>query len=132
MQATVFSRSQSETAKVVLVDDDLPVLGSLRFLLEAEGFEVDAFDSGAALLLQPFLPEKGCFVIDYHMPEMNGLTLLARLRDRRSLLPAILITGDPDPSIEQKAAHAGVVLVLRKPHLGDGLLEGIRKALRDH
>lgn len=132
MQASLFSRSPSETGKVILVDDDLPVLGSLRFLLEAEGFNVDAFDSGATLLLQPVLPDKGCFVIDYHMPEMNGLELLARLRDRRSALPAILITGDPDHSIEQKAAHAGVVLVLRKPQLGDGLVEGIRKALRDH
>ncbi|WP_051335406.1 response regulator [Methylocapsa acidiphila] len=119
-------------AKIVLVDDDLPVLGSLQFMLEAEGFDVDVFESGATLLLQPVLPDKGCFVIDYHLPEMDGLELLARLRDRRCVLPAILITGDPDQTIEHKAAGAGVLLVLRKPHLGDGLIEGIRKALRDH
>ncbi len=132
MQASAFPSSRTKSAKVVLVDDDLPVLGSLQFLLNAEGFDVDVFDSGATLLLQPALPEKGCFVIDYHMPEMNGLELLGRLRDRRSILPAILITGDPDRSIERKAAHAGVLLVLRKPHLSDGLVMGIRKALGDH
>lgn len=127
-----FSRSDTEAAKVVLVDDDIPVLKSLRFLLETEGFDVVAFDSCAALLLQPVLPAKGCFVIDYSMPEMNGLELLARLRDRRSLLPAILITGDPDGSIEEKAASAGVLFVLRKPHLGEKLIDGIRAALRQH
>lgn len=132
MQASLFSRSAFGAAKVVLVDDDPAVLGSLRFLLETEGFDVDAFDDGLELLLQPVLPVKGCFVIDYKMPAMDGLELLARLRDRRSWLPAILITGDPDGSIEQRAAQAGVREVLRKPLLHDRLIEGIVAALQAH
>jgi len=54
------------------------------------------FKSGMELLSQPALPNRGCFVIDYSMPLMNGLELLARLRARRSTLPVILITGRPD------------------------------------
>lgn len=130
MQASFYSQSAFEAAKVVVVDDDLAVLESLRFLLETEGFDVAAFDDGLELLLQPILPIKGCFVIDYKMPVMNGLELLARLRERRSWLPAILITGDLDGAIEQRAARAGVSRVLRKPLLGDGLIEGILAALR--
>jgi FixJ family two-component response regulator len=132
MQAIPVSHVSLETAKVVLVDDDLSVLGSLRFLLEAEGFDVDAFDSGIKLLSLPALPARGCFVIDYHMPVMNGLELLERLRDRRSALPAILITGQLDRLIEQKAARAGVLQVFSKPHLGKGFIQRIRKALQDH
>lgn len=132
MPAPLHPHALSETPKVVLVDDDLSVLGSLRFLLEAEGFDVDAFDSGMALLLQSTLPAKGCFVIDYHMPIMNGLELLARLRDRRSSLPAILITGQTDRLIEQKAAYAGVSQVFFKPYLGKGLVHGVRKALQHY
>lgn len=132
MQATLFQRASIEAPKVVLVDDDRPVLVSLRFFLETEGFDVEAFESGTDLLAQPMLPVKGCFVIDYHMPEMNGLELLAQLRDRRSLLPAFLITGHPDLAIERKAAHAGVLQVFCKPHLGGALVQGIRKALREH
>jgi FixJ family two-component response regulator len=52
---------------------------------------------------------------------MNGLELLARLRARQSMLPAILITGQADRSIDQRAAHAGVLQVLRKPQINDGL-----------
>jgi FixJ family two-component response regulator len=118
-----------EPAKVVLVDDDLAVLSSLQFLLELEGFDVATFKSGMELLSQPALPNRGCFVIDYSMPLMNGLELLARLRARRSTLPVILITGRPDRSIDRKAAHAGVLQVLRKPQINDGLVKSIREAL---
>jgi two-component system, LuxR family, response regulator FixJ len=119
----------SESAKVVLVDDDLAVLGSLRFFLELEGFDVIAFESAKALLSQPALPSRGCFVIDYCMPLMNGLELLTQLRARRSTLPAILITGQTDRSIDQRAARAGVLQVLRKPQLNDGLVKYIQEAL---
>ncbi len=122
-------QSSLDSAKIVLVDDDLAVLSSLQFLLELEGFDVAAFKSGMDLLSQPVLPDRGCFVIDYSMPQMNGLELLARLRARRSTLPAILITGRPDRSIDQKAAHAGVLQVLRKPQINNGLLKSIREAL---
>jgi two-component system, LuxR family, response regulator FixJ len=132
MPALLHTHASLETPKVVLVDDDLSVLASLCFLLEAEGFDVNAFDSGVALLSQPTLPGRGCFVIDYHMPVMNGLELLARLRARRSNLPAFLMTGQQDGLIEQRAAHAGVSRVFFKPHLGDGLIRSIQKALQDH
>lgn len=131
MPAVLHMRASFETPKVVLVDDDLSVLASLCFLLKTEGFDVDAFDSGMALLSQPTLPGRGCFVIDYHMPVMNGLELLARLRARRSYLPAFLMTGQQDRLIEQKAAHAGVSRVFFKPHLGDGLVQSIQEALQD-
>jgi two-component system response regulator FixJ len=129
MPSSAADRPPAEPAKVVLVDDDLAVLRSLRFLLEAEGFEVETFQSGAELLLQPKLPERGCFVIDYCMPVMNGLELLARLRDRKSALPAILMTGHADGQIDLHAARAGVRRVFHKPNLHGGLVETIRRAL---
>lgn len=122
-------RCSLEPLKVVLVDDDLAVLSSLQFLLELEGFDVVSFKSGPELLSQPALPSRGCFIIDYSMPSMNGLELLAELRARRSTLPVILMTGRADRSIEQRAAQAGVLQVLRKPQLNDGLVKSIRDAL---
>ncbi len=130
MPNSVSGRPPTEPATVVLVDDDLAVLRSLRFLLEAEGFAVDTFQSGAELLLQPKLPSRGCFVIDYCMPVMNGLELLARLRARKSTLPAILMTGHFDRQIDADAARAGVRQVFHKPNLHGGLVETIRHALR--
>jgi two-component system, LuxR family, response regulator FixJ len=88
---------------IYVVDDDAGVLGSLRFLLETEGFAVRTFRSGAALLNTPGSADADCFVIDYKMPDINGIDLVGRLRDRDITAPAILITGYPDGKISVRA-----------------------------
>jgi FixJ family two-component response regulator len=115
-------------AMIYVVDDDLDVLGSLQFLLETDGFDVRTFKSGAALLKDD-ASDADCFVIDYKMPNMNGLDLVNRLRNRDISAPIILITGDPDEHISEKAATAGVRHVLRKPLLDESLIGHIRGAL---
>ncbi|MGY4592990.1 response regulator RpfG family c-di-GMP phosphodiesterase [Bradyrhizobium sp. GM22.5] len=60
---------------VYVVDDDAAVLGSLRFLLETEGFAVQTFRSAPALLNATTPPGADCYVIDYKMPDINGIEL---------------------------------------------------------
>ena len=116
---------------ICVVDDDCDVLGSLQFLLETDGFDVRTFKSGAALLKDTASDDADCFVIDYKMPNMNGLDLVNRLRSRDISAPIILITGHPDEHILEKAATAGVHHVLRKPLLDDSLISHIRGALSE-
>lgn len=123
--------SRSAAVPVVyVVDDDMDVLGSLRFLLETDGFEVRTFRSGAALLNAMVRGEVDCFVIDYKMPAMSGIDLAAGLRNRDIEAPIILITGYPDENISAKAAAAGIHHVLLKPHLEESLVSRIRGAIR--
>src|SRR4051812_961944 len=97
--------TQPSLAPVIyVVDDDTDVLGSLRFLLETDGFDVRTFRSGAAVLNGNAAGQVDCFVIDYKMPTMSGIDLANRLRSRHIATPIILITGYPDENIEQKAA----------------------------
>jgi FixJ family two-component response regulator len=114
---------------IYVVDDDLDVLGSLQFLLETDGFDVRTFKSGAALLDDAASGGADCFVIDYKMPNMNGIDLVKRLRKRDISAPIILITGHPDEHISEIAASAGVCHVLRKPLLDESLIGHIRGAL---
>ena len=114
---------------IYVVDDDLDVLGSLQFLLETDGFDVRTFKSGAALLGDAGSNDADCFVIDYKMPNMNGLDLVERLRKRDISAPIILITGYPDEHISEMAATAGVRHFLRKPLLDESLIGHIRGAL---
>ena len=116
---------------VYVVDDDVGVLGSLRFLLETEGFEVRTFRSGAALLSAVRPVDVDCLVIDYKMPDMNGLDLVASLRGNNVAAPVILITGYPDANIAARAATAGVEHVLLKPLLGDSLAKHIKIAIAE-
>jgi two-component system, LuxR family, response regulator FixJ len=114
---------------VYVVDDDQGVLGSLRFLLETDGFDVKTFRSGSALLDALTSNRPDCFVIDYKMPNMNGIDLTNILRNRDVSTPVILVTGHPDENIPGKAAVAGVHHVLLKPHLEESLVARIREAI---
>jgi two-component system response regulator FixJ len=114
-----------------VVDDDAAVRNSLKFMLEVEGFEVCAYANVDDLLNKERPPASGCLVTDYHLPAMNGLELVAQLRDRRILIPAILITSHPDEYIRNRAAAAGIPIV-EKPVLGSHLLDTIREAFDGH
>lgn len=116
---------------IYVVDDDTDVLGSLRFLLETDGFDVRTFRSAAALLDGSGVGKADCIVIDYKMPAMSGIDLANRLRNRHIEIPIILITGYPDENIEEKAAAVGIRHVLLKPHLEESLVSRIRGAIQD-
>src|SRR5436305_14598512 len=114
---------------IYVVDDDHDVLSSLRFLLEAEGFDVRTFRSGSALLWSSARHEADCLVVDYKMAGIDGLELASRLRALDVVTPIVLITGYPDANIRAKASSAGVRQVLLKPNLEDSLPECVRRAI---
>jgi len=123
--------TSSAQPTICVVDDDAGVLGSLRFLLETDGFAVRTFRSGAAALNAARGSDVDCFVVDYKMPDMNGIELVGQPRKRDVLAPVILITGYPDANIPARAAAAGVNDVLRKPLLDESLVRQIRSAIQD-
>jgi FixJ family two-component response regulator len=122
------ARSAPARSVVLVIDDDPAVRNSLKFALEVEGFSVQVYPTGAALLDKDDMPESGCLVTDYNLPGMNGLDLLQRLRERDIKLPAILITTHPTAVIRSQAASAGVRLI-EKPLLNDTLFRCIRSVL---
>ena len=121
--------NNSRTRVVLIVDDDAAVRGALRFALEAEGFRVQDYDGAMALLIDRHMPPFGCLVIDYRMPVMDGLELVAVLRDRGIAAPAIIITGRTNKELEAQAAKLGVRQVLEKPLSDGALVAAIRSAL---
>lgn len=116
-----------EKGVVVIVDDDPAVCSSLEFSLGVEGYRVETYGSGAELLKQSHMPACGCLVIDYCLPEMNGLEVAHALRQRHISLPIILITTHPTLMLRRSAAAEGIPII-EKPLLGNTLTESIRAA----
>ena len=112
---------------VAVVDDDPAVCGSLKFSLELEGFIVRAYGSGAELLNASDFTEFSCLVVDQRMPEMSGMELISRLRERQVLTPAVLLVSHLNAALSARAANAQVPIV-EKPLLGNALLDCIREA----
>ena len=84
---------------VLVVDDDAAVRAALKFALEVEGFRVRVYDSAAALLADDSLPVRACLVIDYRMPDIDGLELVDRLRGATGRA-----AGHPDQRSRQQPA----------------------------
>ena len=114
---------------ILLVDDDAAVRNALKFSLEMEGFSVRLYPTPEALLAESDLPAGGCLVIDYRMPEIDGLELVERLRNRGVALPVLLISGRVTRSLRDRASGLGISDVLEKP-LSD-LAGSIRRVLDD-
>lgn len=113
---------------ILLVEDDPAVVNALIFSFELEGFEVRAFADGETLLASTPLPTRGCLVVDYNLPGIDGLDLVERLRAADVSLPAILITTNPRNALREQAAMAGVPII-EKPLLTDALRDSVRDAL---
>ena len=116
--------------RIFLVDDDPAVRASLQLALEQEGFSVAVYESGEALAEGDALPAEGCLILDYRLPGMDGLTLLALLRRRAVAMPAVPITSNPKAALRKRAADAGVPIV-EKPLMGNALADSVRRALFD-
>lgn len=123
--------SHPAKSTVFVVDDDAAVLGSLQFLLETDGFVVRTFRNGTAMLNAAGTAGADCYVVDYKMPDVNGIELASRLRQSDGGTPVILITGDPDENISTRAAAAGVKHVVLKPLLDEDLVKRIHSAIQD-
>ena len=106
---------------VAIVDDDLAVRDSLRFLLEVVGHSVETFDSAAAFLSAK-IQHLTCLILDHHMPHMAGLELAEILRVDGAAIRILLITGLPSPAIFARAAELGIK-VLEKPTSDEELLD---------
>jgi FixJ family two-component response regulator len=114
---------------IAVVEDDVAVLNSLEFALQAEGYAVCGFERASDALASPAVMDADCLVLDYAMPDLNGIALLERLRARGlKQRPAIIIASNPPARCLQEAAAAGAPVV-EKPLTGDRLLDEIRQAL---
>jgi two-component system, LuxR family, response regulator FixJ len=112
---------------VAVVDDDLAVCDSTRFLLELYDLSVRTYQSGADFLRDD--PDIACLIVDYQIPDLNGLEIVSELRRRGSNVPAIMITAAADPAVERRAAGLGISQVLEKPLSTQALLSAIRQEL---
>lgn len=102
--------------KVLVVDDDPSVLATYRRLLTRAGYEtVTADDPLRVLDDRPGSVSFDLLLLDYKMPGMDGLTLLAELRRREWKAHCILISAYLNDDVRHQARILGVERVLEKP-----------------
>jgi len=111
--------------KVVLVDDDAAVRSSLKLLLAGRGHDVDDYAGGQAVLDANLAGDHVCLIADYLMPDIDGISLLNKLRQQGWSGPALLITGHFDTTLEKRAIAGGYSLMFEKPLRSQRLIAAI-------
>ena len=114
---TVFSNTSTQDTKgtVYVVDDDDAIRDSLRWLLEANDYKVELYDSGESFIAKYDLNAIAVLVLDVRMPGMSGLEVQEHLLARKADLPIIFITGHGDVPMAVRALKKGAVDFIEKP-----------------
>jgi len=114
--------------KVFLVDDEKVVRLSLKRELQNKNYEVEDFESAQEAL--SFISEDwpGVLVSDVSMPQMNGLTLMEKVKEVDPEIPVILITGKGNIPMAVKAIQKGAYDFLEKPFATEALIDAVKRA----
>ncbi len=114
---------------VYILDGDPDERAVLEAQLASRTLTVRTFDSAKAFLRGIERDSPGCVVLELRLPDLPGLEVLERLARRKSVLPAIVVTGHGDIASAVRAMKAGAFDFLEKPVEGKALLALVRKAL---
>ncbi|HEU0039074.1 MAG TPA: response regulator [Verrucomicrobiae bacterium] len=99
--------------RILIVDDDSLVRGSLAAVLESEGFVVDEAHNGIEAVTRAIERLPDLVLLDLNMPHWDGWTAFTKLDRVRPLVPVIVITARPNQYKE--AVRLGVDAFMEKP-----------------
>jgi len=111
--------------QVVLVEDDDALRRSLQLLITGQGYEVSAFSSPKAAVSSPAAAGAACLVIDYLLPQYDGIEALRLFRAGGAGGRAILITAYHTPELQDAALQAGFAAILAKPFRTEDLIRAL-------
>ena len=111
--------------RILVVDDDPSVLRMLARVLTAEGHEVEAVADGGAALAAAERRSPEAVVLDVAMPDLDGLAVCRRLRDRGVTAPVVLLTARDTVADRVAGLEAGADDYLVKPFAVEELLARI-------
>ena len=114
---------------VFVIDDDLSVRSSLKFLISTVGLQVESFDSAETFLKRQPPQTTSCLVLDVRLRRLSGLDFQRELAAKSIRIPIVFITGHGDIPMSVRAMKAGAVEFLTKPFRDQDLLDAIRVAL---
>ena len=120
----------TKAKRILLVDDDHEIVESLRFALEANGYEVLVARDGNQGLAMAEREDPDLVILDMMMPKRSGFLVLEKLRRSRPVpLRVIMITANEGSRHKAYAEMLGVDDYIRKPFAMDRLMDSVKRLL---
>jgi two-component system nitrogen regulation response regulator NtrX len=117
-------------ASVLIVDDEKNILLTLSQSLQLAGYRTELAGSGQVALDVVSARPVDAVLMDVKMPDMDGLSVLARLHELKPELPVIMMSGHGTIDTAVRATQLGARDFLEKPIARDRLLVALRNALK--
>jgi len=114
---------------VHIIDDDRMARESLKWLIESAGLPVQMFDHGLDFFNWVNVSMSGCVLLDVRMPDINGMELFTKLKQRNITMPVIFVTGHADVAMAVRAMKAGAFDLIEKPYNDSLMLERVQNAI---
>lgn len=127
VKAPAYRRTLAKAATVLIVDDNEELLKFLKTVMRGERWELVTASSGAKALEVASARNIHVALIDYMLPDLDGLTLSRKLQARQPALRMILMTGGGEMSLGKESEFD--LPVVQKPFLVDDLLNMIRSRI---
>jgi two-component system response regulator QseB len=127
-----YTAKMPDRARILLVEDDARLAQMLEQLLTTEGYETVIARDGQRALHEGLTQRFDAVVLDRGLPVIEGLDVLARLRGRGVLTPALVLSALGNPADRVEGLDRGAEDYLGKPFDIDELLARIRALLRRH
>lgn len=120
----------TETRGIVhIVDDEVDVCESVRYLVESIGLDARCYNS-ASRFFESYRDEgAGCLILDLRMPGISGLEALELLQKRSINEPVIVVTGHGDIPAAVRALKLGAIDFIEKPCNDNLLIQKINHAI---
>jgi two-component system response regulator GlrR len=115
---------------ILVVDDDAALRELITLRLEANGFRVEAVDSGEAALAQLALARPDAVLTDMQMAGMDGMALFRAIHARDPALPVIVLTAHGTIPDAVAATQQGLFGYLTKPYDAPTLVDLLKRATR--
>jgi CheY-like chemotaxis protein len=108
---------QGRPGRVLYAEDVRELRDLMRLIVQREGYWIETAEDGAAALrrLQENPADFDLLITDHHMPVMNGLELVRRLRATPYQGRIMVFSSEIDPAVHHEYRHLGVQVVLPKP-----------------
>src|SRR5437588_2284631 len=131
-EVAVLSRHTIELASsgsVLIIDDEIAIRESLETLLEFEGYSVQSAETGEQGLVKLGERPYDLVLLDFALPDRNGLEILRDIRDRDPQLAVIMITAYGTVDNAVRAMQNGATNFIQKPWDNEKLLADVRAAI---
>lgn len=116
--------------RILVVEDDLDIAGSIVECLSADGYEVSTRHDGESGLRQALADNYDALILDWLIPRLDGLSLIRRLRDAGNTTPILMLTALSSVKDRVEGLDAGADDYLVKPYAAAELLARLRNVLR--